>query len=290
MRRRQLMEIAEQPGCPRAVREGVVEYLQFAIEVGKVYAPVTSRLAAAIGSAGAGRVIDLCAGAGGPWRSMQPALTAAGTTVRVRLTDKFPNVAGLRRAALAAGTSGTLEVDPRQVDAAHVPADLRGFRTIFSAFHHFEPIRARAILYDAASRNEGIAVVEATRRSVGAILLMLLAPLFVLVATPFIRPFRWSRLFWTYVLPAIPLAVLVDGIVSCLRTYTADELRAMTEGLGPDEYTWEVGEVPGRGPLPLTYVIGHPAVAPMRRAVGDTRALSSGTEGIRLASVALPGR
>jgi hypothetical protein len=64
---------------------------------------------------------------------------------------------------------------------------------------------------------------------VAAIFLM---PLVVLLVTPMIRPFRWSRLFWTYLVPAVPFLVLFDGVVSCLRTYTPDELRELTRGLG----------------------------------------------------------
>ena len=57
----------------------------------------------------------------------------------------------------------------------------------------------------------------------------LLAPIVVLLLTPAIRPFRWSRLFWTYVIPAVPALVLFDGIVSCLRIYSPEELRALEE-------------------------------------------------------------
>jgi hypothetical protein len=74
-----------------------------------------------------------------------------------------------------------------------------------------------------------IAVFEATHRSVATILVTLLAPIAVLLLTPAIRPFRWSRLFWMYIVPVIPLATLFDGIVSCLRTYTPAELMALTE-------------------------------------------------------------
>jgi hypothetical protein len=42
--------------------------------------------------------------------------------------------------------------------------------------------------------------------------------LFLFACTPWIRPFRWSRLLWTYVVPIIPAVLLFDGIVSCLRT------------------------------------------------------------------------
>jgi hypothetical protein len=80
----------------------------------------------------------------------------------------------------------------------------------------------------------------------------------VLLVTPFIRPFRWSRLFWTYLVPVVPLVSLFDGLVSCLRTYSIQELRELTEDLGANNYRWNVGELKGKGPIPITYLIGFP--------------------------------
>ncbi len=79
------------------------------------------------------------------------------------------------------------------------------------------------------------------------------------VFTPLIRPFHWSRLLWTYLVPIIPLVLLFDGVVSCLRTYRIQELREMVEKLAGIEYEWEVGEQPrGLGIAPITYLIGRP--------------------------------
>ncbi len=68
---------------------------------------------------------------------------------------------------------------------------------------------------------------EATSRSPAALAMMVLVSLAVLLLTPAIRPFRWSRLFWTYVVPLVPLAVTFDGVVSCLRIYTPEEMLAL---------------------------------------------------------------
>jgi len=90
-------------------------------------------------------------------------------------------------------------------------------------------------------------------------LAMLLVPLMVLLTTPFIRPFRWSRLLWTYLIPVVPLVSLFDGLVSCLRTYSVAELRELVEGLEADDYQWEIGEVKSKAnPIPVTYLIGVP--------------------------------
>ena len=90
---------------------------------------------------------------------------------------------------------------------------------------------------------------------------MLLSPLLVLLFTPLIRPFRWTRLLWTYVLPVLPLVVLIDGMMSALRTYTADELRDIVASLEADEYAWEVGRLKGKAPIPVIYLTGCPRSA-----------------------------
>ena len=56
-------------------------------------------------------------------------------------------------------------------------------------------------------------------------------PLRVLLATPFILAFRWSRLFWTYLVPALPFVLTFDVVVSLQRVYSVEELRRLTAGL-----------------------------------------------------------
>ena len=255
MRRIHFFEIEDQSWCPAAIRDGITDYLQFTINAAKPYAPIAGRLAAAIRGAGTGQVIDLCSGAGGPWVTLVgPVAAAADGAVNVTLTDLHPNAAAFDR--MSAAAPGVIGYNMASVDATRVPPELAGTRTLFTSFHHFEPDAARAILRDAAASGSTIAVFEATHRSAPALLVTLLSPLVVLLATPAIRPFRWSRLFWTYLVPAIPLAVLFDGIVSCLRTYTPSELLELTKGI--DGATWDAGEDRTRGPVPMTYLIGTP--------------------------------
>ena len=47
----------------------------------------------------------------------------------------------------------------------------------------------------------------------------------VLLLTPFVRPFKWSRILLTYVVPLVPLIVVFDGTMSFLRLYLEHELR-----------------------------------------------------------------
>jgi hypothetical protein len=140
-----------------------------------------------------------------------------------------------------------------------VPGELQGFRTMFTSFHQFPPEEARAILQNAVDAGQGIGIFEITRRTPSTIALMFPWAFMQFLFTPLIRPFRWSRLFWTYVVPIIPLVLLFDGVVSCLRTYRPQELREIISELSGIEYQWELGvHSSGSGRPPITYLIGHP--------------------------------
>jgi SAM-dependent methyltransferase len=260
MRRLHLFEIAEQPWCPRAIRHGVTDYLCWAVEVGDVYAGAAPVLADVLRATGVRVVVDLGAGGGGPWRRLHADLRSMGLEVGVRLTDASPNLAAFARAELA--SDGGVRGDARRIDARDVPPDLRGVRTLFSVFHHFTPRDARAILADAARQGAPIAVFEATRRDLRALLVTLLVPLLVLIGTPMIRPFRWSRLFWTYLVPVIPLVACWDGLVSCLRTYTVEELRVLVTNIDTmAEWSWRADEITTKGPIPVTMLVGYARVS-----------------------------
>jgi hypothetical protein len=256
VKRLHLFEFNDQAWLPSSLRDALTDYLQFAIKVGRPYAPIVPILKDALTRTDSQRVIDLCSGGGGAWAVMLPEMPAS---LQVQLTDKFPNVPAFR--LLQSAAPAQVQFHSESVDASAVPPEMTGFRTLFSSFHHFPPDQARAILQDAVEKRQGIGIFEATQRSAPAILMMLLTPLVVLLSTPFIRPLRLSRLFWTYLPPVMPLLVPFDGIVSCLRTYSPEELRALVQELPPDaqNYHWDIGEAKAaRGGLPVTYLLGYP--------------------------------
>jgi hypothetical protein len=256
MRRLHLFEIADQPWCPNALRHATTDLLELCFRTWNFYAPIVPRLAAAVDESREREIVDLCSGGGGPWMSLLPELGEA-SPVRVVLTDKYPNAEGTVRVEEA--SSGRVRGDTRSIDAMAVPRDLRGFRTMFTSFHHFRPEAARAILADAVKSRVGIGVFEFTGRSPLRLAAVALTPFAVLYAVPFLRPLRWRTIVFTYLLPIIPVGVLFDGIVSCLRTYSPAELDKLVEPLRGTGYTWEVGEARGkRSRLPITYLLGYP--------------------------------
>lgn len=258
MPRVHLFELEDQPWFPIAWRDLLTDFLSFFFKTVRPYACAAPVLGAALERSGARRIVDLCSGAGEPVLSVLPGLERMELAPEtITLTDKYPNLAAFRSAVERGG--GLVSCVETPVDATDVPAELSGFRTLFTAFHHFEPGQARAILADAQRREEGVGVFEFTERNLLLWTLpVLLIPLFVLVCTPFIRPFSWRRLLWTYLVPMVPLVALWDGMVSNLRSYSIEELEALTVGLDEPWYCWQAGRIPSVGLSRVTYLVGWP--------------------------------
>jgi hypothetical protein len=245
MRRLHLNEIEDQTWFPTFLRDAVTDTLQYAFHAGDLYRPVVPLLQKALQFSGARHVLDLCSGGGGPWLRLQRVLEENNNLeIEVHLSDKYPNFGALQHLHTTAGKKLTFHADSV----------------------------ARAILQNAAQSREGIGVFEVPRRHPLAILLTFLMPIASFVFVPFMRPFRWSRLLWTYLIPVIPFVVLFDGIVSCLRAYSPAELAELANGVLVSGYRWEAGEVrDGISPVPVTYLIGWPdgpsAVNPLRKPI-----------------------
>lgn len=243
--------------CPPSLRGIVTDYIQFGVMMWRMDIEMASLLRLALERLGVNEVVDLCSGSGGPWFRVQWMMEKEGFPVKVWLTDKYPNAAALTFARNASG--GKFDFCSEPVDATRVPETLGGFRTIFSGFHHFRPGEARDILRDAVDCQQGIAIFEITKRTAWSMLNFAATALLVPLCVPLLRPFRWSRLLWTYLFPVATPVILFDSLVSCLRSYSITEMRGMTEGLDAKGYTWEAGEIkPPHSPVPITFLMGYP--------------------------------
>lgn len=257
MPRLHLFELEDLPWFPRTIRDLATDYLHFMETQFALHRPVVPLLRDAVQKSGSTRVVDLCSGGGGPTLALHEALITDGLTIPFTLTDKYPNLAAFR--SLAATHPQGISYVEDSVDAADVPRGLIGFRTMFNAFHHFAPAAARAVLRSAVDAAQPIGVFEIPERAIAMTIPLLFTPLYVAVATPFIRPFRWRRLLWTYLLPLVPLTCWWDGIVSQLRAYTVSELKELTRGLGDADYDWQAARIRiGSTPGHVTYLIGIP--------------------------------
>jgi hypothetical protein len=250
-----LFELEDQSWFPRVIPDAGTDFMRFVAEVAKSYGTVVARLERALGTTGSQEILDLCSGGAGPVMAIRDALAAGGNQVPVTLTDKFPNRAAFEYAKRR--SDGGVSFIGVSIDATAVPSDLPGFRTLFCGLHHFRPDAARRILQNAVDQRRPIGVFEITQRNLVYIVGSLLLPLALFLSTPFIRPFRWGRLFWTYVILVVPAFLTWDAFVSCLRTYSPKELRELLDGLNCEGYAWDIGVEADRL-VSIFYLIGYP--------------------------------
>jgi hypothetical protein len=261
--RLQLFELEDLAWFPETIRNLSTDYLHVIETRLRLHKPVLPWLRKVLAESKSCCVVDLCSGGGGPVLALYEAMRADGLaddpSVRFTLTDKFPSLSAFER--LAAQHPGGIRYSADPVDATDVPSELVGVRTMFNAFHHFAPREARLVLASAVQAGQPIAIFEIPERSIAVMITFLFTPIFVALAPPFIRPFRWDRLLWTYVVPLVPLTCWWDGLVSAWRAYTAAEMVGLTSGF--DGYDWTVGQVAARGRIGhLTYLLGAPAGGP----------------------------
>jgi hypothetical protein len=260
MRRTELFEIHDHPRFPAFLRDLVTDGLQVLWDFGNSYKPILPLLRNVLVRVGTRQILDLCSGGGGPWFHLVRDLEGEQHfPISVCLTDRYPNREAFERAL--SRSNSNIGFDPRSVQATEVPFDLSGFRTMFSSFHHFRATDARRVLASAVERRKGIAIFEMARREPRIILAICFIPFLILFLAPRIRPFRWSRLFWTYGIPVVPFVLWFDGLMSCLRSYSHEELGELVRSLPDASYRWELG-TQRDGFLPVTYLIGYPASLP----------------------------
>jgi hypothetical protein len=268
MRRYRLFEWGDQPWLPRVFRDFITDHLHYGLTE-KLRRPINRRIARQLKSllqhVDSGRIIDLCAGAGGPLLTIQRILRdELQLEVDVTLTDLYPNVAAFQHREREG--EGRVQACYQSVDAFNVPVELAGLRTLFTSLHHFDPEQVRLILADAARKRQPIAIFEPLERSWRMVLKIGAFSLYQsFVLTPRVSRLTGKRFLLTYVVPLCPACMLWDGMVSALRTYKPEELRQITHGIGGTEYGWEADTFVSTGPLgftaPTTYLIGRPLKA-----------------------------
>ena len=241
---------------PRNLRNYATDFLRFGANRFDLYKPVISIIQKGIEHAGNNTIVDIASGGGGGLIKIASHLKETNPVLKIILSDYYPNHAAFESTKRM--MPETFEYVFESVDAMAMPPSLKGLRTQFLSFHHFRPEQAKAILQNAIDSQQPIAIFEGQQRNLKSMIPMLLSPFTVLFTTPFIRPFKFGRIVFTYLIPVIPLFIMWDGIISVLRTYTVEELNTMILELSHyDQFVWEVGIAKGQ-PVNVGYLLGVP--------------------------------
>ncbi len=251
MRRVHLFELEDLDWVPGAIRDGGTDLLDHAFDRLGFYDGVAPKLVALLEATGAKRVVDLCSGGGGGTLHMWRKLRGTGLDHELVLSDRNPSEAAIARVEQLGDPKTRYRTEP--VDAMTAGGELAGVRTMSGALHHFPPEAVRALIARIVERGEPLAFFDVAASPGLRRLPIVLAPLAMsanmlflfivsLLVVPFVRPFRFSRLLLTYVLPLIPALVAWDGTVSALRAYAPSELLEIARAVpGADGYSWDAG-------------------------------------------------
>jgi hypothetical protein len=258
MQRRAWFELHDHRLFPRFLRDLVTDALEAMWNAMNTYGPVVSRLRNLLRNAETDRIVDLCSGGGGPWLRLAQELKPEDAMwdrppTEICLTDMYPNLRAFERLRREAAVTYCAQ----PVNAMDLPRNLAGVRTMFSSFHHFAPAEARAILRNAFDARQGIAVFETATMETRTLAAVFFVPLLAMLLTPRLRPFRWSRLFYTYLVPVIPFTLWFDGLLSCFRSYSLADLEELHAEMIADDYRWEAG-IDRSCFIPIAYLLGWP--------------------------------
>jgi len=167
----------------------MTDYLRYLIARVNFYQPVIPLITEGLHQTSSNRIIDLCSGGGGAIEQIQNNLSKQSSLdIKIILTDKYPNRSAFE--FIAAKTNGNISFSDASVDAADVPASLKGFRTIFSGFHHFDPKHAKAVIQNAVDAKSGIGIFDGgDKKYIGYPVHINHHPIVFIFFTPFFKPF-----------------------------------------------------------------------------------------------------
>lgn len=88
-----------------------------------------------------------------------------------------------------------------------------------------------------------IIIGEGNNKSVRQVIgMLLLSPLVALFCGPFVKPLKWSRLFFTYIIPLVPIMIAWDGIVALFKIRSPEKIKILAESNLPKNWIWTSGK------------------------------------------------
>ena len=253
-----LFEFEDFNWVPSFMRDEMTNYLGDALKTSRQFEPVTKLLVPILSKLKIDTIIDLCTGSGIPGKLLSSEISKdLSVPIKLVLTDKFPNSESMKR--IVETNSENIEAIYQSVDARDIGLNISGFRTLFNALHHFNPQDAFQILNDASQKNEPIGVFEIVDRKL-FLPFLIFSPIGYLLSVFF--GLKSNGLFslkflFLYLIPIVPLMIIWDGLVSCLRAYSKSQMKELTNAIQQRNYTWVIGST-FKFPNKINYIIGYP--------------------------------
>ena len=136
--------------------------------------------------------------------------------------------------------------DDVTVDSIHISNFItseKGVYLFVNSFHQLNSKKAKKILQNIVDSGNPVVVVEGNNDSLWQIVGMtVFVPLTVLLTAFFVKPFRISRIIFTYLIPILPIIIVIDGCIALLKLYNPTDLLELTSSLERNNYDWKAGK------------------------------------------------
>jgi hypothetical protein len=202
-----------------------------------------------------GKIMDLCSGSGQPAIWMHPK-SGSGylelTDLHPSFLKTFPEGYASANVVLRTQPLDVLGTERRWMNEAS------GY-TMYNAFHHFSAHQQKMIVSQLIQAEKPFFFVEILQPNLWSFLqIFLTTTLGEFILAPFIRPFRWSRLLFTYLLPVNLLTITFDGLVSVFRSQSKEEYQRRISSLATEEYEIKIYNKQSAFGTQLTIIEGVP--------------------------------
>lgn len=248
-----LKELEDIQWFPAEIRGYMTDYLQFLFSNFNLYSPAIDVIRDLQLKTSEHNIIDLCSGSGGPWETLSNEFRKRyGTALNVTLTDLYPNPSKVFM------EDRSIKYHPSPVNALNVPAGLKGIRTMFSGLHHFKEEEIVELLNDTITAKQPTAFFDSGDKNILLIIaIIVFHPILLFILSPFIKPFSIRRLIFTYLMPAVVIGCIWDGVVSAIHLYTTSTLQNIISNRA-GSFSWKVFTLRNRLGMRITCLTGIP--------------------------------
>jgi hypothetical protein len=215
-----LKELEDYSWFPSLLRKFQTEFIGFVVTRFNVYNGFINHLTRL--SLPGQPLTDLCSGSGEPAIHI---FRKSSCFTHLFLSDKYPGSQVVK--------SGEDSYALARKDVLEMEFNPGTCYSMFNAFHHFSKEDQLKIVRKLHHSGSTAFLAEILEPDVICFLKVLFTTTIgCLLLTPFIRPFSFRRLFFTYLLPVNILTITYDGLVSVMKSRTANQYRKILANQG----------------------------------------------------------
>ncbi|MEL7118179.1 MAG: hypothetical protein AAFO07_02025 [Bacteroidota bacterium] len=132
------------------------------------------------------------------------------------------------------------EVVVNSIHISEFNTNENGLYLFINCFHQLKISKARKVLQKITDSGNPVVIVEGNNDSLWQIVGMtVFVPLSVLLTALFVKPFRISRVIFTYLIPILPIIIAVDGCIALLKLYNPSDLLELSSSINAMNYEWK---------------------------------------------------